>query len=292
MSICPFADQSHRYDGAFGGAYVTGPWRGVLHTTETTSLPSYQGGAVAPHFTIDPARLKSYQHYDTARPSRALQHPAGTIDTNNLHAIQFEIIAYSDEAIARSVGGLAVSQLTAEHYDYIAQHMRWVELAHGVRRTSGLTWKPYPASAGTGNGVRLSSSEWARFGGWCGHQHVPNNDHGDPSNIAIDRLLAGTPPEEPDVQLSDKVTVNTVDGGTETVTVNTILNRANMASLLTRGLITSVAKLTATEAAQSAAIQALTKGLDTTAVQKAITDAVKAATDNLEVVLKATDPNA
>ena len=41
----------------------------------------------------------------------------------------------------------------------------------------------------------MSNSEWMAFSGWCGHQHVPENDHWDPGRINISRLLmtAGTP---------------------------------------------------------------------------------------------------
>lgn len=189
MAVCPFADQSYRYDRNYGGSYVDGPWRGVLHSTETTGRPGYDNGATAPHITIDPRGRRGWQHYDTARPARALKHPSGTVETNNLRCVQFEIIAYSDEAIARRVGGVAVSQLTDADLAYIARYMRWAEDAHGIKPTSGLTFKPYPASAGTANGVRMSTAEWRKFNGWAGHQHVPNNVHGDPSNLPIARLL-------------------------------------------------------------------------------------------------------
>ena len=203
MAVCPFADQSRRYDGRYPGSYVAGfGYRGVLHTTETTGLPDYRRGASAPHFTVDPRSGRIWQHYETARPSRALKHPAGTIDTNNARAIQIEIIAYSDANIAKRVGGLHIDRLTPAQLAPLAKLMRWIEATHQVAATSGLTFKPYPASAGTGNGVRLGSTAWRKFGGWCGHQHVPVNDHGDPSDIAIARLLtnlAPTPAPQPEV---------------------------------------------------------------------------------------------
>lgn len=189
MALCPFADQSRRYDANYGGRYVGGPWRGVLHTTETTGLPGYGSGKTAPHLTVDPRRRKTWQHYDTARPGRALKHPKGTIDTNNLSCVQIEVVAYSDEKKATQVGGLAVSQLTADDYAYLASVMRWVESEHPIQPTSGLRWKAYPSSAGTSNGVRMNDAEWRAFNGWCGHQHVPHNQHGDPSNLNIQSLL-------------------------------------------------------------------------------------------------------
>ena len=46
-------------DGDSGGAYssedgVLGPWRVVIHTTETSGMPGYNGGLYAPHLTYDP----------------------------------------------------------------------------------------------------------------------------------------------------------------------------------------------------------------------------------------------
>lgn len=197
MAVCPFADQSRRYDGRHPGSYASGfGYRGLLHTTETTGLPSYSRGAVAPHFTVDPKTGRIWQHYDTGRPSRALKHPAGTIDTNNARTIQIEIIAYSDAAIAaRTKGALRVDQITAAQRAPIAKLMRWIEATHHIASTSGLTFKAYPGSAGTSNGVRLSPARWRAFGGWCGHEHAPANVHGDPSDIAITKLLEQVAPK-------------------------------------------------------------------------------------------------
>ncbi|HEY6222818.1 MAG TPA: hypothetical protein VIW26_03470, partial [Gemmatimonadales bacterium] len=47
------------------------------------------------------------------------------------------------------------------------------------------------------NGVRFTAAAWLAFDGWCGHQHVPNNDHGDPGAIDIARLLAIAAPTPP-----------------------------------------------------------------------------------------------
>jgi hypothetical protein len=35
----------------------------------------------------------------------------------------------------------------------------------------------------------MKPDEWKMFSGWCGHQHVPNNDHTDPGAIDIDSLM-------------------------------------------------------------------------------------------------------
>jgi hypothetical protein len=63
-----------------------------------------------------------------------------------------------------------------------------------------LAFEAYPASYGTSNGVRLSDSQFDTYSGWLGHQHVPQNDHGDPGAFPWARLveLAGQqPPPNP-----------------------------------------------------------------------------------------------
>jgi hypothetical protein len=49
----------------------------------------------------------------------------------------------------------------------------------------------------------MSAAEWDTFTGWCGHQHIPENDHTDPGALPIARLLAhpaaAVSPEEDDM---------------------------------------------------------------------------------------------
>lgn len=193
MAVCSFASQSKRYDRKYPGGYAGGPYRGILHSTETTGLPSYKSGSVAPHFTVNPATGQIWQHFDTSRPARALQH-IGSVQTNNQRAIQIEIIAYSDASMAKKVDGLRVDQLTAAQRAPIVKLMRWLEAVHGIQRATSVSFKSYPSSAGVSNGVRLSASKWAGYKAWAGHSHVPQNDHGDPSDIDIAALLYVAPP--------------------------------------------------------------------------------------------------
>lgn len=59
---------------------------------------------------------------------------------------------------------------------------------HGLKMQSGITWKAYPDSYGA-DANRFTFSEWLNFLGHCGHQHVPENDHGDPGNFNAERML-------------------------------------------------------------------------------------------------------
>lgn len=177
---------------------------GVLHTTEGVSVVDYQGGAVAPTFTAVPRfesrTVEVYQHFDVDESARALVHKAGMPATNGAGAVQVELVGTSDPA--RRVSWTIGSRTYRAGVDYlfwpeapewalagVGRLVRWLSDQHGVPMTSGLTFKAYPGSYGAANGVRLTQDQWARFRGWCGHQHVPQNLHGDPGAIDIDRLL-------------------------------------------------------------------------------------------------------
>lgn len=82
---------------------------------------------------------------------------------------------------------------------------KWAHDKHGVPLSSGLTFKAYPGSYGN-SGVRMSGATWNRFKGHCGHQHVPENDHGDPGAFPMAAILnaakgGGPTPSLPKVSL-------------------------------------------------------------------------------------------
>jgi hypothetical protein len=186
----PGADAtSQRFDDNFSGSFSGGPRKGVLHTTETESWPPYDGGASAPHFTVNGTKVR--QHFPISMPSRGLFNEDGGVETNRDGAIQIEIVCYSEEPKAEKVGGIKVRELPTATLDTIAGLMRWIEANAGVKRKTlpADRWKRFPASFGKGNGVRMSKAEWDAFDGWCGHMHVPENVHGDPSVININHLM-------------------------------------------------------------------------------------------------------
>ncbi|MFJ3283649.1 hypothetical protein ACIPMW_00035 [Streptomyces sp. NPDC086669] len=200
----------------------------VWHTTEGTSLPSYDGGASAPNFTAKPdftaKRLVWYQHFDFDVSSRALVNKAGGVQTNTLNVVQVEIVGTCDPATHTRWARSGYQHLyTPELPDWairdLAAFAKWAHDQHGVPLTSAVTFKAYPSSYG-GNGVRMSNSKWQSFTGHCGHQHVPENDHGDPGDFPIMAILArakGTsaapskpatnPTPETDMKLSDQITL-------------------------------------------------------------------------------------
>lgn len=170
---------------------------GVLHTTEGPSLPSYDGGAVAPNVTGVPdpktKTIKWYQHFDVDRSSRALVNQSGGVQTNTLNCFQIELVGTCDQATYlrwQREGTWAIYWPGAPDWALaeVAKLVKWLHDNHGMQIESSVTWKAYPGSYGTSNGVRLSFDAWNNYYGWLGHQHVPENVHGDPGNINWKRI--------------------------------------------------------------------------------------------------------
>jgi hypothetical protein len=192
----------------------------VWHTTEGTSVPNYDGGASAPNFTAMPdftaKRLVWYQHFDFDVSSRALVNKAGGVQTNTLNVVQVEIVGTCDPATHTKWQKAGRQHLyTPELPDWairdLAAFAKWAHEHHNVPLTSGVTFKAYPSSYGNSS-VRMSYTAWNNYRGHCGHQHVPENDHGDPGLLPMAAILARakgttpapskpapTPPKEDDV---------------------------------------------------------------------------------------------
>ncbi len=168
-----------------GGSYSPGtPFRGVLHTTESNGFSprsdSYGGWHTSyPHFTAveRSSGFEIYQHIGIDRAAGALRNPSGGVQTNRASAIQIEIVGKASQSPVMSDRLLMG----------LGQWMRWVEEQTGIQRTSPRF--DDNRAYGVSGSVRMSSAEWDRFNGWCGHQHVPENDHWDPGRIPIERLL-------------------------------------------------------------------------------------------------------
>lgn len=189
---------------------------GVIHTTEGRTVPSYGGGASAPNFTMLPdfanKRLRVYQHFDFDVSSRALVNLSGGVQTNTANAVQIELVGTCDERHATTWDGKrhgvdylfwpdAPDWALAE----LGKFVRWAHDNHAVKMQSTVTWKPYNKGQVGGsygnNGVRLTGAQWSAYYGWLGHQHVPENSHGDPGDIDMAKILAyakGETPQEDD----------------------------------------------------------------------------------------------
>lgn len=169
-----------RTPGNDAGSYVGAPWRGVLHTTQGPD-GSLQGAVDTlrahnswSHLTIDPLRKRIAQHLSLHVPARSLQHG------NRHNAIQIEIVGLAEQS----------PNWPQEKLHFIAWVMRQIYALVPIPSRADQPFEAYPASSGVNNGVRLTDQQWQSFSGWCGHQHVPGNDHGDPGNIDVGFLFA------------------------------------------------------------------------------------------------------
>lgn len=216
----PGASTTYWHQSRYGGSAMESNV-GVIHTTEGRTVPSYGGGASAPNFTALPdmknRRLVWYQHFDFDVSSRALVNRSGGVETNSLNAVQVELVGTCDERNAASWGGKRAGT------DYIfwpdapdwalaelGKFVRWAHDQHGLRMQSTVAWKAYKKGQVGGsygaNGVRLTGAQWQGYYGWLGHQHVPENSHGDPGNLDFARVLEhakGTTDKAPSKESDD-----------------------------------------------------------------------------------------
>jgi hypothetical protein len=173
MAKCPFAQWMPLPWSA--GPYVAGPFRIVHHTTEGSTAASafetYQKEKHdIPHFTVDDQII--YQHLDTDVAARALAHPAGTVETNRLSAVQFELVGFAGKPKSKA-------SLTN-----VGRLCRWIESTHGVPAVWPNGFPNPPVSGNDPGHHNRNEQNWRTQGGHYGHCHVPVNDHWDPAYTA------------------------------------------------------------------------------------------------------------
>ena len=156
---------------------------------------------MAPNYTARPnfskRTLDWRAHYEDERSSRALVNAPGGVETNRANVVQVELIGTCDAKyrVSRKEWGKAgVDYLfwpDAPEWalDALAHFIADMNRRHGIPIQGPATWLNYgpdprapgrnPASYGQ-SPARFSFATWRSFYGWCGHQHVPENTHGDP----------------------------------------------------------------------------------------------------------------
>lgn len=181
----------------------------VLHTTEGSTWPTYSGGATAPNYTGQPPLGKpnddNYRkgqwraHFPDEKSARALRNDSGGVETNTLNAVQLELIGTCDPKNAKRWGGTSPTRIAGRDYVYWPDasevQLMWVariladfHRRHGLILTAPKRFIAYPGSYGATE-VRMSVKEWLNSRGVVGHQHIPENDHGDPGNLDIVSIL-------------------------------------------------------------------------------------------------------
>lgn len=172
----------------------------VLHTTEGANWPGYEGGATAPNYTHLPSLTGKAgvwrAHFPDERSSRALRNLAGGVETNTLNAIQVELIGTCDSAKRVSWAGVGRAgkdyvywpEATEAQLKEVAALLADLHRRHGLQLVAPKPFLRYPDSYGNSR-VRMSFAEWRSAVGVVGHQHVPENSHGDPGDLKIDKIL-------------------------------------------------------------------------------------------------------
>ncbi|EST24400.1 hypothetical protein [Streptomyces roseochromogenus] len=197
----PGANTSHWYNAGSNAGVQMQVNTIVWHSTETLALPDYSGGSIAPTLTAVPnwaaQRLDWWQHFPFDTSARALVHDKTQIGTNTLKCAQVEVVGTCDPATHAAWTKSGIAHLYMPDLpDWALRDLhafaRWAHDVHAVPLTSGLRWLPYPQSYGA-NGVRMDTAAWSAWRGHCGHQHVPENDHGDPGAFPILAVLDPKP---------------------------------------------------------------------------------------------------
>jgi Putative peptidoglycan binding domain len=177
-------------NGVSGGSFTGGPPKIVLHTTEGSGLPSYEGGLTAPHLTVqfmDSATgfMEIHSHTPLGVASRSLKNAPGGVETNRDGVIQIEIIGTSDPRMGHTL--TYIPAINGACKTALAGLLNELAELRGMRRNilPKERWVSYPSSAGFNAPQRLSLSAWDSFEGVCGHEHPPENDHGDPGSLWI-----------------------------------------------------------------------------------------------------------
>lgn len=172
------ADKSVK--GKDAGDYTGGPPKGVLHTTEGSSakgaINAFKFNNTWPHFLVD-YQGKVWQFIDSSKAARALRNLKGGVETGRDHAVQVEVVGFAGKP----------NDHPSIQFDALRRLMRWIEKTEGVKSVG----PPLPFASRYGQpGTRLPNNWWDEFNGWCGHSHVPENDHWDPGMIDLISLLS------------------------------------------------------------------------------------------------------
>jgi len=138
-----------------------------------------------PHEVFDPSNGDGVLLLPKSEPGKALMNLPGGVETNRRGGV------YQIEIVGRAVD--------VPNYDdawHARLRKRLLEVCefNGTPYVFPLPFQPYPQSYGR-NLVRMTYDEWQVFEGVCGHQHVPENDHGDPGALDVSRLAAPSIPK-------------------------------------------------------------------------------------------------
>lgn len=177
--------------GNSAGPYTTAVSKVVLHTTEGGTIEgacaAYETSNSWPHVTVDCRFGKGYRvcghlGYDVA--ARSLKNKSGGVETNTAGCIQIEVVGYATKPEEIDWAWLGAEIIGPMCRDF------------GIPVESSVRWVAYPDSYGEKAPQRLFGQDWLAYSGILGHQHVPENSHGDPGLIPINSLLNAAQQED------------------------------------------------------------------------------------------------
>jgi len=160
----------------------------LLHSTEGSTIESalgaYRTNNSWPTLTVDCPRRRCVRHLPLDVAARALRNEAGGVQTNKEGSILVQIEMVGFAGTPSSIGSPA--DLDWFGREVVAPIIR----ATGIPLTVGVRFASYPGSYGKNAAQRLSPAAWDSYSGICGHQHAPENTHGDPGAIDVARIVA------------------------------------------------------------------------------------------------------
>ncbi len=182
-----------------GGSYVDGPpFRGVIHTTEggwDSSMGVFRSKLTAPHVMAAPPSHpdgpRIVQFIPLDRSAYAAANLSGGVETNRANALQVEIVAFAKSS----------HEMSDEDLEWIGRVVVGPMTRHAPGPIKMDTVEFFGEDAGFTLAVttarqRMSPDQWLAFNGWCGHQHLPENEHWDPGRIDIAKILAAAGEQE------------------------------------------------------------------------------------------------
>lgn len=163
----------------------------LLHSTEGSTIEgaigAYRKNNSWPTLTVDCRRRRVVRHLPDTVAARSLQNRPGGADQTNRDGsvhIQIEIVGF----VNNRDGSMFSSR---EDYLWFGREV----VGPLCRRNripiqSSVRWVAYDASYGLNAPQRLSVAAWDAYSGILGHQHAPDNSHGDPGDIDIALILS------------------------------------------------------------------------------------------------------
>lgn len=188
----PPADRRAQWFGdRYPGTVMRGVDKLLLHTTETSGWPAYDGGAKAPTMTYHPRLHRWRQHFRITQSARALRDPSSTpVRENRDNVVQVEICCSCSRTWADKYHVQHVTELDDQALSDLGQFAGWLHAEWGLPLKPAPLWPAYPASGRSDSPARMSSAAYDKFAGVLGHMHASGNDHGDPGAIDIDHIIA------------------------------------------------------------------------------------------------------